>query len=891
MTVKVIQSVLSNGAKEEKVCAIADYEGPLSGLFEGADYASKAVQPVVVFVNGEQVPHSEWDSTVVSNADRVEIYVKQFGFVGKILGKVFNFLFGWLMPKTGSNRMRDPGQGKQLLTSEAKANTARPNQTVAETFGNMLVYPAYLTQTRRVFTAPRDQDMYMLLCVGPGSYQVDGSKVRIGNTPFNDLTGAEFQLHQPGANLSSVIAAQNWYNAPEIGGTSGGTAGLDLSAPADTAVNPTATSYDFSGNTITANAPFPESWASGFTVMAITVMQTVAVERIFVGGGDAYFYLTFTADWSEIAPTVGLVLNARGAVESQVRVSAVNGSAIQLEKYDGTNWIPIVLPTGSYQISLSRGGRTYTLTSKSGNTITVGLTGGGAWAGFPTLTNTKTQLTWSVQPGTVIGETIGPFALCPSSEKSSRYEIDLFFPQGLYTMDDEANVLGRTVRTIIEWRDSANPSDPWTSVSKTYTAATLNQIGYTEVITTPSAIRAEFKVSRVGARTTSSRAADIMQWYGGRALLKTPTSYPWTTLSVKVRGLGKIAANSENQVNLEVTRILPTLLSNGTWSAPTPTRDISAALWYICQTIGYGVDNVDMTELLRLHNIWAARGETFDATLDETTVQQAIEAVFASGMSDLTLADGKIRPVREGVRTLGLESQVYSAQNTTKAISRQFTAHHEGDHDGVEVEYQDSTDGWAVDTVKCVLPGSLGVRLEKIKLQGVTSCTRAWRIGMRMAREQRYQRWAYTFSTELDALNSSYGDFVALVGDQSAIMYQIYQRGAATVIVSSEPLRWKTGSSHVVAFRRPDGSLAGPFPATQGNTEYELRTNIPESEWPTINLKQEPPHIYFGPEDAWQWPALIRNVRPSANNACSVQAVNYDARIYADDDNQPPPKD
>ena len=891
MTVKVIQSVLSNCVKEENVCASADYEGVLSGLFEGSDYASKAVQPVVVFVNGEQVPHSEWVSTVVSNADKVEIYVKQFGSIGKIFGKVFNLLFGWLMPKAASNRQRDPGQGQQLLTSEAKANTAKPNQTVAETFGNMLVYPAYLTQTRRVFTAPRDQDMYMLLCVGPGQYQVDAAKVRIGNTPFNDLSGAEFQLHQPGANLSSVVAAQNWYNAPEIGGTSGGTAGLDLSAPADTSVNPTATSYSFSGNTITANAPFPDSWANGFTTMAITVMQTVEVERIVVSGEDSYYYSTFTADWSEIAPTVGLVLNARGAVEGQVRVTDVDGSAIQLEKYDGSTWAPVILFTGSYQISLSRVGRTYTLISKSGNTITVGLTGGGAWAGFPTLNNTNTQLTWVVQPGAVIGESAGPFALCQSSEKSNTYEIDLFFPQGLYTMDDDANVLGRTVRTIIEWRDSAIPSSPWTSVSKTYTAATLDQIGYTEVITTPTSIRAEFRVSRVGARTTSSRAADIMQWYGGRALLKTPTSYPWTTLSVKVRGLGKIAASSENQVNLEVTRILPRLLSNGTWSSPTPTRDISAALWYICQTIGYGVDNVDMAELLRLHNIWTARGETFDATLDETTVQQAIEAVFASGMSDLTLADGKIRPVREGLRTLGLESQVYSAQNTTKAISRQFTAHHEGDHDGVEVEYQDSTDGWVVDTVKCILPGSLGVRLEKIKLQGVTNRERAWRIGMRMAREQRYQRWAYTFSTELDALNSSYGDFVALVGDQSAIMYQIYQRGANTVIVSSEPLRWKTGSAHVVAFRSPDGSLSGPYPATQGNAEHELLTSISESEWPTINLKQEPPHIYFGPENAWQWPALIRNVRPSANNTCSVQAVNYDARIYADDDNQPPPKD
>ena len=63
---------------------------------------------------------------------------------------------------------------------------------------------------------------------------------------------------------------------------------------------------------------------------------------------------------------------------------------------------------------------------------------------------------------------------------------------------------------------------------------------------------------------------------------------------------------------------------------------------------------------------------------------------------------------------------------------------------------------------------------------------------------------------------------------------------------------------------------------------------IPEAEWPSISLKEEPPHVYFGPESAWRWPALVRSVKPSNNDTCAVQAVNYDPRLYDDDNNSPP---
>lgn len=870
------------------------WQGYLSDWFSisGIDYERFDVQPVRVFVDGVFVNPSDWSKTEITNDSDVAIYPTPFGGIGKIFGKVFNLLFGWLMPKGGSTSRNDPGQGRNLSSAEGKANAAKLNQTVPETFGHMIRYPDYLVQPRRYFSGPRTQNLEMFLCIGPGEYDIDSNSVKVGNTLFNTLEGSEFIIHHPNEDLSGIDAAKNWYSSPEIGSTSAGTAGLDLTAAPDTRVNPSGTVYTFSnGTSIASNVNYPDSWSIG-TAFSLQVSQTVQVSiiTIQVGTEDFITVNAFNGDWVEIRPTAGQVLNATGIPHSSVRVVSTELDAnykgiIRLEYFDGS-WKNIsTLPAGSRLMSLSVAGRTYSVTSYSPSVVSVTANGVSGWVGFPAASLPASQVAWSVQPGTTYGEISGPFVLCPASEVTRAFEVDFFFPQGLHAIDSSSgDVLSRSVGVSIEYR-SAGGGD-WQPITRVYTEATLDQIGYTVRVDLPTAIRPEVRVRRRGARSTSSQVADGIQWYGARCLLRTPTSYPWTTMSVRLRGLGKISASSENQINLEVIRRLPTIQTDGTWSAPMATRDISAAVWYICKTIGYGVDGLDTSEILRLHAIWSARGENFDATLDETTVQAAIETAFASGMSGFTLEDGKIRPVRPGIRTIA--QHAYSAQNTSREITRQFAAHRPDDKDGVEVEFQDAADGWSTATVKCMLPDSLGLKLEKVKLIGVTDKTRAWRIGMRRAREQRFERWSYSFGTELDALNSTYGDFVSLVGDQSALMTNIQPYGSDALVTVSEPLRWKQGDEHVIAFRRADGSQAGPWIARKGVDECQIVAPIPDFEWPQINLNQEPPHVYFGPVNSWRWPAIIRSVSPSSNDTCTVQAVNYDKRIYDDDDNQPP---
>ncbi|HFQ8054070.1 TPA: host specificity factor TipJ family phage tail protein, partial [Pseudomonas putida] len=212
------------------------------------------------------------------------------------------------------------------------------------------------------------------------------------------------------------------------------------------------------------------------------------------------------------------------------------------------------------------------------------------------------------------------------------------------------------------------------------------------------------------------------------------------------------------------------------------------------------------------------------------------------------------------------------------------------DFDGVDVEYLSSTT-WQIETIECRLPGDLGLRTEKIKVEGISDETRAWRYGMRRRRQQVYQRKRYSFSTELDALNSGYLDY-ALLGDttpgygQSAMLKGFAPLGSQQMLVSSERLIWSPGVEHWVALRRKDGSASGPYVATRID---DYRMTISSLDFiPVLDSAMDAPVLQFGPKATFCYPALIKEVNPSGTVSCNVTAVNYDERVYMDDDNFPP---
>ena len=472
---------------------------------------------------------------------------------------------------------------------------------------------------------------------------------------------------------------------------------------------------------------------------------------------------------------------------------------------------------------------------------------------------------------------LGPFRLTPGSESTSQIEFNVFAPQGLGRMEDDGSISEVTRSVELQWRANGGA---WQSVTKSATGNSRDQQGWTFAAALGASYsNVDVRMRRVGAESKDSKDLDRLEWYGMRCLLPSATSYAGvTTMAITLQGTDRISSTSENQLNLIVTRKL-----NG-----TATRSIDDWVRYVCTDIGYSASDLNESELSALATVWDGRGDWFDhVTLDQTTVKDALATALRAGFAELTIDAGKIRPVRDQARTTF--EHLYTPQNMVSTLRRQFTAYDPDDFDGVDVEFTSST-SWEQEVVQCRLPGDAGLRVEKIRLEGVTDRTRAWRIGMRQRRAHVYRRKNYSFSTEWDALNSRYLSYCALSDDvpgygQSAVLLGTASVTGGLVLTVSEPLTWTEGASHVVALRRPDGTLCGPHAATRiADDQVQIAAALDFA--PILGGASDPTHVLFGTSTTWSYPVLITEISP-AGDTVDVSAVNYDARVYADDDNAP----
>jgi len=853
-------------------------------------YERRESPPITVTINGCAVPPSEWALTVFRQEDTVRIYPQAKGletiFLAVQAVAALKFVTGLFMPKIPSINDSGLAAGERLSNAAIKGNSAKLNSPVREISGQRSIYPDYLLPMHRYFKSPREQVVEIMLCVGVGEYDIPLSGALIGDTPIISLgADAELNIFAPGADVSARPEAVWWHDCAEVGNTSSGTAGLALTATSP--VDPTAIASSFAFNGFSVTIPsgagtFPAGWAAGM-IARIVVNYPYTVTDGGVGVRDI-----IGGDIAQLGLTAGALIEITGDNAGLYIVNTATATDMTLNWRNGD---PVTtLDVGSKQMGIGYSGLRYRLTAASSSTISVDrLTDTGAtdvtWPGFGVLTTSNASIV--LDGSSAEGDWVGPFNACPEGEVTNRIEWDIFFPGGLIWQGAKGEIFTATVNTEVQYRDYTT-AGAWTTISKSYSGTTLDQIGYTEYADIGSYILPEVRFRRIGV-TNNREISDKAQVLGLRSRLQAPSSYPlFTTMTLTVKGGDRISAQTESLVSVKVKRKLP--LWNGTsWSAPTVTRSIAPWVAYIAKSVGYTDADIDLVELHRLGDIWDARGDYYDDAInDKTTVKDAINDALAAGFAEMTIDRGLIKPVRDEPRTTF--EQGYSPQNMSSPLVRQFTSADVDDFDGVDVEYFDEVNKqWT--TVECRLPGDAGARVEKIRITGVTNETRAWRIGMRKRRAQKYRRWVYKFGTELDALNSGYLSYVPLLDDvpgygQSAILVEYAPAGGGAILRSSEPLDWSAGGVHVVGLRRPDGTLNGPFTATRID-DYRLSIATTPDFTPITTWQEEPPHIYFGPLIRWNYPALITEITPSGNG-CSVSAINYDARVYADDDNFAP---
>ncbi|MBO0369297.1 hypothetical protein GIB23_19660 [Pseudomonas putida] len=982
---------------------------------QAPSYERRESPPVSVTLNDEVIDQSLWHKVGFKPSDLLQIYREPKGTdpfsITFALFKGGQAVLKALMPKMpGMPSNGGAQQGDPLSEASAKGNKVKLGDPVRQIAGNQRTYPSYLSQPRRRFLSPRDQRVEMLLYVGEGEYETPLSRVRVGETPLISMgSDAKFTIYPPGADLSGDPAHINWFNVPEVGASSSGSAGLELTVATELTRSANATAYQFAGTTISVpsgSGQFPADWTSGIIIRVVAPYSYTVVDGgtgrdivrgplamlnpapgmlIEVAGANAGMYvvnsytpyspavppsagtastltgsaapsrydfnvtpLTFslvrggstypitlntaTTDLAglvsalntklsgmpfqaqqssgrvrfvELTPFAGQAITETGAATilgsspaAVTGTATTSGSAEQPAEmtlnYDGG--APVTgLAIGEGLASIGPRGLRYRVTALSTTLMEVErLTSAGAtdsgWPGFNAMQTVNGIISLDVT--SLMGGYRGPFACCPEGEKVTELEWSVFFANGLCGIGREGQIYRLGAYHTFEYRDM-DLAGAWTEIQILCLGSSLDAQGFTQRVALPYPMRAEARIRRNPPQ--GSEARDDTTWYDLRGRMQnSPTSYPGlTVMTCDIRGGDRLSAQSESQISVDATRILP-LFSGGAFRDKGPTRDIVPWCLHQLKARGYTDDDLDLPEWSAFHDICSARGDTYDETLDSTIiVKDMINNALACGFGELVTFRGLLRPVRDGARaifdvTYGPKTQTYSPQNMTKMLKISGPMPSINDFDGVDVEYF-SRKTWSWETVPCRWPGDLGIKVEKLKMPGFSDETRAWRFGMRRRGHQKYRTDTYTWETEMDGSNSGYLSFAAVADDapkrcQSAILLSFEVTGSGTLLRSSEPLDFSTGGEHRVGLRKLDGTLSGPWTATQVDP-YTVRVDAIDFT-PVVDGPLEPPHILFGPASRWAYPVLITSSDP-ANGNVAMKGMPYDARVYTYDDQFP----
>jgi len=984
------------------------------------EYRSDIAAPVVVEINGVSVPLSEWPFCQLQIDSDVRIYPIPYAInavyaawvaIAIAVASVAYSLI--MMSKMGSGS--SSANGDNLDLSPTKANSAKLGAPIREVLGRYRVFPDYLVQPVSRFDKnnPQIYRTSMFLSLGVGNFSINQGDIRIGNTPVSAFgDDVSYTIYPPGADISADSRSENWFASTEIGGTTSGTAGLDLASTGPSSVSISSDAISVSGNAISMiggtssnenGSVIPDSWKEG-TVITVTAPETFTMatesgrsviygditelapaigKRIAltwnntdydlyvsayhagtpavpgVGGNAAsitgsaspvtYDFsespVSFTLSWAGVSYVVSLTTNyttmagLMDAIEDQLTGSGLSVSSLDTRirilepnsPYSGnsisysllpvelfgdspyavsgvasTGGTPAILPslslaygsadggafsglpTGQQRLSLALRGRQYRIAEIDGLTITVqrlitnndgSVTPDAKWPGFTPriiLDGMATGLNDATQ-------WMGPFLCCPDSEKTTRVELNFVYPQGLVDIGSkDGKIHWHDVEIMVQYRLSGSGS--WTDFRIKHGNNTVNEIGYTETITFPSAGNYEIRVKRI-TPVWGGTTRDSVQWQSMRAMLSThPTRYrDITTIALTARTGNRLAAQSDRRVSVTGTRLYGNGLQN---------RSISGALLHVLTSAGMDTSEIDSAAITALENqYWTPRGERFDFSADsgDISVLDMVQKISNAGMGYFLLSDGLASAGREGIKPW---TGIITPHESTEELQTSFSAPSADDYDAVDVTYINGTT-WAEETVQCRSPGNpTPVKIEDYRLDGVTDPDRAYRIGMRRLMKYLHQRLGHTVSTELDALCYDYGDRIVLADDIpgsstiSCLIVGVESAGGLVTLNVSESLDWNfTNPRCLIRFQ--DGSASALLTPTRID-DYTLNLPVTAAlrldEWDMDDGAIEPLRLVFCSSERVGYDALLSSIEPSPDGTTAVNAVQYTPLLYQHDD-------
>jgi hypothetical protein len=732
----------------------------------------------------------------------------------------------------------------------ARTNRARPNGRIPEIFGTVRSTPDLVAATYSVFESNREVE-FALMCIGRGSYDI--SDVRDGDTPLDEVRGARVAFYEPGTSPNSGTPQLS------IGGT--------INDPVLTVVR----SASVNGQTL-----HPPSDPIAHTGM--TVRGPNYIYAAFLTGDKG----SFTADnFDDIQ--VGDSITLTSAVFSgndtggTPRSCTLTGTYQVIEK-DDTGFVPWIRVDDPTTIDADWGD----VNTWWPNGHVSGAKG----------TNTSGTMTG---PDT---DWIGPFFLdVPLMEKVF---VNVVAPNGMFKDDGEDQY-----QTAVSYELELTPVDA--SGTPTGSAETFDGIVVGSAVTRDqraTTLRAEptftgrckARMRRVTAEDTAftGTVVDEVKWRDLYAVSPVDVlDFGDVTLahSVTVATEGALAVK-ERKLNCLVTRLLPQRVSGSTFTSELyPTNNAADIISAICLDPYLGNRPASQVDFDSIYDTIAEVETYFDTPLAtefsytfdsenlsfEETVRIVAEAAFCTAYrrgSVIKLFFEK--ETADSVLLLNHRNKTPGSETRTVSFGVQ------NDHDGVAMTYIDPVDDAVVtyyipEDMSAVNPkktDSLGIRS---RLQAHFHAWRTWN-------KLRYQNTLVEFTATQEADILLRGERV-LVADNTRPDTQDGQveSQASLELTLSQPVDF-TGGGKSIFLQHYDGTVQSISITAGGAANKVVLAGAPTL---PLSLDDEnyakATYMVVGSGDARSAAFLVTEKEPASDFTVKMQAVNYDDRYYAND--------
>lgn len=495
----------------------------LKGL---SNYHETARPPYSAKLNGQFWPYDKHDDDLAPD-DELELTVEPQGaslpfIIISLASAAYSFYVATNLPKTYQNTAE---RGKSIYNANARANDVRPSDIIREVAGQINIFPDLICPPHRKFV-DHDEFLYLMLSVTRGYIFMEASNVYIAETPIGNYGGdVSISIFEPGDTVTGNIAHENWYQTKEV-------SDLKLTTATD----------EINGN-----------WSIGIPASNQITSYLDGVAETFPFAVDAVFEIT------------------SGSNQGKWRVDSLSGGSNETatvvpQQIDTTAGISVNFALS--QTSSTRNESVYRNTNFIDSVASP----------YPTLTDVSPQeaITWRALNGGVNWE--GPFEVIPENETTQYLEIDLTFPNGLFSLDNSGDPQSKSVEVVLQWREIG--ASAWNTILDTSQSPTTTQYtdnsydarGYTIEVDLGSAVRPELRFRRETQDSVLATISDEVFVSRVKAKLETPTSYAdVTTIAMSLRGTNALARTSENKINIKgATRKLPTLAEVQSAATGTP---------------------------------------------------------------------------------------------------------------------------------------------------------------------------------------------------------------------------------------------------------------------------------------------------------------------------------